>query len=275
MTEPSDDKMTFARYEALAHLVKYGNLYQLRVIERGRGVEETHDWWRAVDPDDPQGYRKMVGAEDVRWLVERGYAEASPDFDWMFARGKVLPTDAGRARLQDPGLTRESDGVAVHLSHCCLEVHGCKYGNEFCPVETRLLPPDSPRCGACYEDDMYRDDELNSYSDRDLIEELEHRGYLVGPENTVWVLMGGSLDSDQDPFNPEGRCPPGPGGIVAVFRTRDELVEHVESNPVHFEDQMEPLAWREWRTDLTWWCGPLTHGRGYQWLSGLPMKARD
>lgn len=173
--------MTFRQYAALAALAKYGNLYQLRVIEYPAKTEETHEWWRPMDPDNPKRYHKQVHDDDVRWLLERGYAEATPDFDFMFARGKVLPTDAGRGRLENHGLTPESEGVGVHLSHCCLTKHGCKYSDEFCPVETRMFPPDSERCGACYEDDAWRDDELHSYADEDLINELETRGYAVTP----------------------------------------------------------------------------------------------
>jgi len=171
--------MTFRQYEALAALAKYGNLYQLRVIDYPAKTEETHERWRPVDPDDPKGYHKQVHDDVVRWLLERGYAEATGDFDAMFSRGKVLPTDAGRARLENHGLTRDSKGVGTHLSHCCLTRHGCKYGDEFCPVVTGMFKPDSDTCGACYEDDSMDEESVGFMPDYILINELQSRGYVV------------------------------------------------------------------------------------------------
>lgn len=38
----------------------------------------------------------------------------------------------------------------VHRTHCCFE-HGCKYGDEDCPVELGLIKQDYP-CEMCNDD---------------------------------------------------------------------------------------------------------------------------
>lgn len=42
----------------------------------------------------------------------------------------------------------------VHTEHCCI-IHGCKYGDENCSVETKFRKQSFP-CEACFEDD-YQD----------------------------------------------------------------------------------------------------------------------
>lgn len=170
--------MNFFQYEALAHLVKYGNLYQLRVIDWAAKTEETHEYWRSQDPEDPGDHLKLIQTKDVEWLL-KNYLARPVDFDPLLVRGKIVPTDKARERLKNHGMTPETEGVGVHLSHCCLKVHGCKYGHEFCPVVIKMFPPDSDKCGACYESEQWRDEELAGYESDELIQELESRGYTV------------------------------------------------------------------------------------------------
>lgn len=42
------------------------------------------------------------------------------------------------------------DRMGVHAAHCC-PVHGCKYGDEYCPVVLRLIKPLSI-CEDCESD---------------------------------------------------------------------------------------------------------------------------
>lgn len=164
-------EVTFKYYEALASLVKYGNLYHLKETT-GTLVHRT---WRAKDEHD--GHHPGVSSDVVGELVVQGLAERA-HHDPLFAEGKVVPTVKAQEALDGVVLTRDTPGVGVHLSHCCLRVHGCKYGHEFCPVETKLLPPDHEKCGACYEDDEW-DDGLEGYGSEDLADELRRRGYSV------------------------------------------------------------------------------------------------
>ena len=169
--------ITFNQYEALAYLVKYGNLYHLRQLELPAVTEEATKWWRTIDPDQPEKYFCLVNDEDVYWLLKEGYAETG-HFDPNFARGKVIPTDAAVERFENHGLISESEGVGVHLGHCCRD-HGCKYSREFCPVESKLFPPDSGGCAICYEDEQMDGAMVEGISDAVLIHELEARGYRV------------------------------------------------------------------------------------------------
>lgn len=41
--------------------------------------------------------------------------------------------------------------IGVHIAHCCAVVHGCKYGDEDCPVATGRMAP-SDKCHDCEED---------------------------------------------------------------------------------------------------------------------------
>lgn len=42
------------------------------------------------------------------------------------------------------------DNIGVHASHCC-HSHGCKYGDEDCPVELGYVPQDYECEDCCYE----------------------------------------------------------------------------------------------------------------------------
>jgi hypothetical protein len=165
-------EITFDYYTALASLVKHGNLYR-RKEDRDRNLPA---FWNSVTED--KMFHPSITSDVVGELVVRGLAERA-DHDPLFSLGKVVPTDKAQAALEAIVLTRETPGVGGHLSHCCLHRHGCKYSHEFCPVETEVLPPDSDRCGACYEDDAMMDEELGLYADQDLINEIESRGYTV------------------------------------------------------------------------------------------------
>jgi hypothetical protein len=174
--------MTFRRYAALGHLVKYGNLYHLRTVQYPAKTEEVTDMWRATDAENRGEYIQTVWDDEVQWLLRQELAQAVESFDPLFMRGKVVPTERAKERFENPGLTPESPGIGVHIGHCCLRRHGCKYSDQFCPVATEMFPPESDRCGACYEDDAMTDEALEHYDDDELIGELVHRGYMVTKE---------------------------------------------------------------------------------------------
>ena len=164
------DEITYKQYAALSYLVTYGNLYHLLRLEYSHKREETTEWWRAQDPDGD--YVEMIHDENVRWLIEMGYARTA-EHDPMFTRAKIVPTQEGRVRLEHHGLTAESEGVGGHIGHCCKD-HGCKYSDRFCPVESGMFEQDGS-CESCYEHDRIFED----FHDDDLIGELERRGYTV------------------------------------------------------------------------------------------------
>lgn len=165
--------LTFDLYAALASLVKYGNLYHLTEHLGSIKVEP----WRSLLPEPDGRHHPSWDSETVGELVVRGLAERARH-DPLQALGKVVPTSKAAETLEGIVLTRETPGVGVHLSHCCLRKHGCKYAHEFCPVETKLLPPDHERCGACYEEEEW-DNGLKEYASEDLADELRRRGYDV------------------------------------------------------------------------------------------------
>jgi len=164
----AETTMTFHRYEAIATLVKYGNLYKTK-------NDRDHFYW--VPKGDDVRYA-ITGEEEIAWLISEGLADVA-EYDPMLVHGKIVPNDKTKKLLENHGLTAESPGVGGHLSHCCLERHGCKYSDEFCPVETKMFPPDSSSCGACYEDDAMDADTVSYLSDIALIQELESRGYTI------------------------------------------------------------------------------------------------
>lgn len=40
------------------------------------------------------------------------------------------------------------DKIGVHKTHCCV-LHGCKYGDQNCPVESKLIAQEYP-CEMCW-----------------------------------------------------------------------------------------------------------------------------
>lgn len=51
----------------------------------------------------------------------------------------------------------------VHTEHCCIE-HGCKYGDDDCPVATGIKYQ-SYRCEYCYEDGTTIEDLQRSFKE--------------------------------------------------------------------------------------------------------------
>lgn len=164
---PDFEEMTFRRYRGLARLVKYGNMYKIK-------DDRDFTFWSSKGDHVPLAF---THEDEIQWLISQGLADLA-EHDPVLALGKVVPTDKAQNRLENHELTVTSPGVGVHLSHCCLERHGCKYGDEFCPVATKMFPPSST-CGACYEDDEMDDETVNLLSDTCLINELVGRGYTV------------------------------------------------------------------------------------------------
>lgn len=161
--------MTFERYSALAHLVRFGNLCQLQL-----GTPEYEDdYWSAVAPAYP---RVPFAGVHVLWMTAEGFA-VQADTDPLFASSKVVPTEKAAQRLQDHGLTEESEGVGVHLSHCCSRCNSCKYSDLFCPAATGLFTSDA-HCELCDEPgDEHL--EVDVAPDLVLIRELESRGFQI------------------------------------------------------------------------------------------------
>ena len=52
-----------------------------------------------------------------------------------------------------PPIFAHNSRMMVHVTHCCPE-HGCKYGEELCPVINKLCQtryPDNNGCEVCFE----------------------------------------------------------------------------------------------------------------------------
>lgn len=71
--------------------------------------------------------------------------------------------------------TNDDTPKCVHTEHCCYE-HGCKYGNDACPVANGFLPASFP-CEDCdwaarnrYTHDLYHEEKNYWYSDEDELE---------------------------------------------------------------------------------------------------------
>lgn len=48
--------------------------------------------------------------------------------------------------------------IGVHATHCCKK-HGCKYGDQNCPVELGIVKEVYPfQCEICYEDNTKKND---------------------------------------------------------------------------------------------------------------------
>ena len=54
----------------------------------------------------------------------------------------------------------EKDKIGVHVSHCCV-IHGCKYGDEDCPVESGDFVQEYP-CESCGADGITNIEELQA-----------------------------------------------------------------------------------------------------------------
>lgn len=63
----------------------------------------------------------------------------------------------------------EKEKYAVHIRHCCA-VHGCKYGNEECPVESGEVKQDYA-CEYCADEGIQTVEELQEYMD--LLEQVK------------------------------------------------------------------------------------------------------
>jgi len=106
------------------------------------------------------------------------------------------------------------------------------------------------------------------------LERIEREAGEGASTEYVWVLMGGGLDADGDPWKPNTQFSiHGAGGVCAVFETRTALLDYVDENPPAYEDYKAD-KWTEDRGghEPSWYTGPLTHGRGYQWLTAIKMR---
>ena len=82
----------------------------------------------------------------------------------------------------------------VHEGHCCPK-HGCKYGDEDCPVTNRLTTKYNHHCEFCEED-------FNNPSEMDLFEawyrnaikiEINGKGYEVFPTHSTVLKIVSEL----------------------------------------------------------------------------------
>lgn len=91
-----------------------------------------------------------------------------PPFEFMFGDpdevlkiARSLAAFACQARglnIRSEAARHETSGgeTDVHTQHCC-RWHGCKYGDDDCPVEKRKLPQSFP-CEDCEEEEQsYKD----------------------------------------------------------------------------------------------------------------------
>ena len=58
----------------------------------------------------------------------------------------------------------DADCIGTHASHCCKQ-HGCKYGDENCPVEHGVVEQQYP-CESCDYEEKYRNEALDAAWDR-------------------------------------------------------------------------------------------------------------
>jgi hypothetical protein len=83
----------------------------------------------------------------------------------------------------------------VHESHCC-PIHGCKYGDEDCPVTNRLTPNYNQHCEDCENEGslMYQKKPLGDpdtpLSKRKLVEFLKASHVIVEGANDRMALYG-------------------------------------------------------------------------------------
>ena len=95
--------------------------------------------------DPASGLRQRGAADSIRESVHAG----------RFARlgeARVPPGDRREPEAGEPAAGVNQDGV--HATHCCT-LHGCKYGDEDCPVLQQRVRQEYP-CKECMNDDIGR-----------------------------------------------------------------------------------------------------------------------
>ena len=79
----------------------------------------------------------------------------------------------------------EKSKWGVHKSHCCVK-HGCKYGDEDCPVENKLTQQEYI-CESCSHDGIETIQQLE--------EELLYKSQLEELKKDVLICKNDNLDS--------------------------------------------------------------------------------
>ena len=76
--------------------------------------------------------------------------------------------------------------IDVHDSHCCL-IHGCKYGDDECPVVNKIEGYEGIPCESC----QWEQEELNSFQKNqgrqlhELVKVLNYRKKMAEKTNTL------------------------------------------------------------------------------------------
>jgi hypothetical protein len=79
------------------------------------------------------------------------------------------------------------NNLGCHAGHCCTE-HGCKYGNEHCPVVTKLV--EGGRCYDCYEFDRERDEACEDFGFDKEITKAHFDGMREAVQKYAWWKDG-------------------------------------------------------------------------------------
>lgn len=70
----------------------------------------------------------------------------------------------------------EVDKIGVHVTHCCV-LHGCKYGDEDCPVEKGEVEQEYP-CEYCNDAGIYNMKQVKEVFDGK-VETCPHCGHVI------------------------------------------------------------------------------------------------
>lgn len=113
--------------------------------------------------------------------------EKAPGFYYeMFEKGHPCDLKFPRVGIQ----IRKNEfknNLGCHAGHCCTE-HGCKYGNEYCPVVTKLV--EGGRCYDCYEEDRERDEAYEEWGFDKEITKAHFEGMREAVKKYAWWKDG-------------------------------------------------------------------------------------
>lgn len=110
------------------------------------------------DEDEPVAYEVEIRVEGVIKVMVTASTRADAEAKAQTAvrdyarieRPKAIGATAKESR---PRYTGGDPKIGVHVGHCCL-LHGCKYGDEDCPVTSGQFAQSYP-CESCSLDEGY------------------------------------------------------------------------------------------------------------------------
>jgi hypothetical protein len=92
---------------------------------------------------------------------------------------EAIQSRFGATTIEECDETGIGNPCGTHASHCCLR-HTCKYGDEHCPVQLRLVEQDGP-CEDCAN--MTPHERASDALFHLTVEELEFLGQALDPHN--------------------------------------------------------------------------------------------